>query len=284
MRLPGRIALAGMMAILLVVTTAAGAVAAPTPAGLTLRERIHQAIKNQWGNHPGDFIGLEKVAKRSGSDRVLFSAPKAGLRSVSGAEMQAAQDKARVAGKSAGPGGARPLDGVPNDAFAVTGEWVHIPESPQNVEGWEVYGYWQYGAFLGSGSPDNVSGIATENVDLNCWKSSSDWADSWDYLNDYTGYTGYRYSASSTSSVWNFTDTSDLTYGQSDDHGDHGIYYERVGTGCSDKMAANSFFEHNQDGTAIANISISIGFLTVSYDPSGDPLTLQKSTGVYNNQ
>lgn len=270
----------------LTLASMASAQVAPKQQNASPAQKIDHAINTQWGHHPGDFVGLERVAKQNGADKVLFSAPKAGLHSVSGAQMQRVQEKLQASQKGRTRDGAQLYDGIPNDAFNVTGEWMHVPASPENgyAEEWLVYGYWQYGSFLGSGAPDNVSGLATENVDPTCWSMTYDSAGSWDYLNDYTGYTAYRYNATTTSSVWNFSDSSDLNYGQSDDHGYHQMSYDRVGTGCNDRMAANNFFEHNQGGTTIGSISISILGLSIGYDAGGSLLKLQKSTGVYYNQ
>jgi len=264
---------------------------------LDIAKRQQQIIEinHYLARHPGDFIGYERLARSAGADRIIFTAPKVGLRNASPEKIQRAYDQ--LTSREAAPKSVSPLSGIPSNAFSVLDWWTHYQANPRFglPEYWSLNGDVEFNqniVYQGAGAPEDVSGLATDNVDASCWKLDVDGTDGYYYVNNqYTEFHNlYRYDASFNHTVWKIEDESHLDTGIIPSNLDTYMIYKPAGNdiivseSCRQKiMAANYYFNHNHEGTTIAGISISIGVMSVSFGGDSDPLELQKSAGVTNS-
>ncbi|OLF15653.1 hypothetical protein BU204_20650 [Actinophytocola xanthii] len=207
-------------------------------------------------------MALERAITEAGGDSLRFNAPAVGLRNATAHQVQAAYRD------------------VPINAFAVTGAWYHTQD--QYGEWWTAMGNWNFrDDYVNGSNPDDASGLATDDVDKNCWQNDGDTLSAYDYQNNYYDQT-YRHTATVNESVWQIRDRTQGFVLKSD-HGTHLLHFRRIGYGCDNKMVAGYHFEHNQDGDASSwGVSISVGVMSLSYSgDAGD--TLKKSTPVFYN-
>jgi hypothetical protein len=265
-----RITVAAGLAAAFLVTTPAHA------AGVASNQRVADAAGKYWAAHPGDFIGLETAIRRAGSDKVSFMAEGTRGRSVSGLEAQKLYNRAqrRVAS-------GRPLaraSAIPVDAFRVWSAWWHVQD--YDGEWWSFSGYWDFkDAYIGSGAPDNASGVAVAGMNYSCWNVDG----SSFYMNMYNGTNtasrGYLKGADRDSSVYGIRDGAS-GFASYHDHGQHVLHFRRIASGCSTANPyGRYYYEHNQDGSGGWGFSIDIKIFSLSYTSSGGQ-KLKKATEV----
>lgn len=257
----------------LAVAVALAGIFTTAPAQAETADQAHQRVLatagEYWNTHPGDYRGLSAAITAAGGDAPLFTIPDAGLTNVTGEQAQAAYDKALA--------GDPTIAAIPVDAFTVSGYWLRFASS--SSEWWDFNGLWNYrDNFIGSGAPDNGSGIATGGMNYACWRQDGDTVHAASYDNVNYSHLTYRKDASPSTSVWGIRDATSgfklLT-----DHGTHTISFKRIGSGCSDGFYGRYYWEHNQGGSGTWTYSINVSAFGISYTTSGGD-KLQKSTAL----
>lgn len=233
-------------------------------------KRVIRAAGEYWAKHPDDYAGLARAIENAGGDGVRFSFPKADLKNLTGEQAQAAYRSAGAGDSSR----AAPRD-VPVDAFEVGGNWYHVQD--QYGEWWNFNGTWNYrDDYIGSGEPDNASGVVVEGMDEKCWRQDGDWMHAAAYDGENFSRLTYRKEIDVKSSVWGVRDST-TGFKLATDHGTHTISFKRVGDGCDEKPYGKFYWEHNQDGGGDWGFSITALVFSLSYSDSGGK-TLQKSS------
>jgi hypothetical protein len=262
----------------------AAAVAALTSAGCTgddasddavesKNQQVIQAAGDYWAKHPADYAGLARAIESAGGDTVRFSFAKEGLQNLTGDQAQAALTEATTFEASEKVKG-----DIPVNAFQVSASWYHVQD--QYGEWWNFNGNWDYrDDFIGSGDPDNASGVAVEGTDEKCWRHDGDTLHAASYDNENHSDLTYRKEIDKDSSVWGVRDRTS-SFKLLTDHGTHTLTYRRVGDGCDDHPSGKYYWEHNQESGGGWSFSINLGIFSISYDSGEDVLALQKSSGL----
>ncbi|MDF5756746.1 hypothetical protein [Spongiactinospora sp. TRM90649] len=241
------------------------------------------AVQEYRIKHPNDYVGQERVAKRYGGT-LKFHAPKLGLQNVEANDFQKLYSRSR---STSAPDF---KSGIPTDAFALSGYTEVYPAGGGYPFSFTVGGNWEYnGTYLGTGYPENVAGLATENVDPACWVVERDWFYARDWALWPLPSSEYnRYSAGSQSLVYQVRDASTLDHGQNAHWGTTSITYKPAGghaepgAGCKQKtVSANFYYNHNQAGGGILSIELNLILMQVQFGDTTDDMVLQKSTGVF---
>jgi hypothetical protein len=242
-------------------------------AGESTNQRVLQAAGDYWSMHPDDYEGLARAIEIAGGDSVRFSFSKDGLQNLTGDQAQAALLEAATFESPEKVKGDIPLD-----TFQVSASWYHV--QAQDGEWWNFNGHWNYkDEFIGSGSPDNASGVAVEGTDDKCWRHDGDSFYAATYDKENHSDLGYRKEIDRDSSVWGVRDRTS-SFKLLTDHGTHTLTYRRVGNGCDDKPSGKYYWEHNQESAGGWSFSINLGVFSLSYASGDDVIALQKSSGL----
>jgi hypothetical protein len=239
--------------------------------------QVVKAAGEYWAAHPDDYAGLARAIESAGGDTVRFSFNMPGLQSLTGEQAQSAYSA--FASEGSEPEHAALAGDVPVNAFEVGASWYHVQD--QYGEWWNFDGTWNYrDDYIGSGSPDNASGVVVEGMDEKCWRQDGDWMHAAAYDGENHTDLTYRKEVDAKSSVWGVRDRTSgfklLT-----DHGTHTISFKRVGDGCDEKPSGKFYWEHNQDGGSGGwSFSINLAIFSISYADNSAGMTLQKSSGL----
>jgi hypothetical protein len=145
---------------------------------------------------------------------------------------------------------------------------------------WDLgLGNWDFrDNYVGSGSPDNISAVATAGFRPRCFRYAKDQAFSFTYQGKDRSDLTYRYDVGRGSGIYRVRDRT-RNHMMLTDNGFHWHDYRRVGRGCKGRPRGKFYFEHSQGGSGGWSASVGIGGLNVSYSGSSG-MTLRKSSNL----
>lgn len=165
--------------------------------------------------------------------------------------------------------------GLPTDTFKVWTSWAdYYKNGKLHIA---FYGRWQFkSGFIGSGDPDDASGMAVTGFPSRCWTKVGAGVRTHNELGERT-YLSYRKSDGHASSIWGVNDKT-RAFQLENKYGFHWIDMrrDRIRKACRARKAGSYYMEHNQEGSGGWSASISLAVFSLSYSGSGGQV-LQKA-------